>query len=240
MILLNLVYLSAPEPSGRGAEGEGEYPYDAFLSHSHANEARVERIAKALRDRYGLRIFLDKWEIHRGPIYAVCEEGIRKSRFLLLACTKASLSSDWVAYEEGIARDRDPQGRHIIPLRLDNAELPPRLNALRWYDFRDPAQEPVRLAELAGALGAELVVTSARRAPACSDDVGAFPPPPHYRFVGRARELRALERALARHRAVVASGSVDEVIARYAWLLAAELRKAEEQTANVSKPSSAA
>jgi len=199
----------SPGPSplqGRGGKGEGDYPYDAFLSYQHASEEQVERIATTLRDRYGLRIFLDKWEIHRGPIYAVCEEGIRKSRCLLLACTAASLASDWVAYEEAIARDRDPQGRHIIPLRLDEAELPPRLNALRWYDWRDPAQEPTLLAELAATLGGELAVMGARRAPARGDDVGAFPPPPRYRFIGRARELHQLERALARHRAVLISG----------------------------------
>jgi tetratricopeptide (TPR) repeat protein len=166
----------------------------------------VERIATALRDRYGLRIFLDKWEIHRGPIHAVVEEGIRKSRALLLACTADALRSEWVAAEEDIARAIDPRGRQIIPLRLDDAALPPRLSGLRWYDFRDPTQEAAALVELAAALGGELAVTAARRAPAAGDDVGAFPPPPRYRFVGRARELHELERAFGRHRAVLLSG----------------------------------
>jgi tetratricopeptide (TPR) repeat protein len=198
-----LVPATAGRPSSAPSD---DRPYDVFLSHHHTDSAVVERLATELRDRYGLRVFFDMWETAAGPIHAQCREGIRNSRFVLIAVSRSSLASDWVNAELDIARALDPRGRNIIPLLFEEVDLPPDLAALRWFDFRDP-QNPETLERLAATLGTRAAEVSqparTRRDPATGVEIGAFPRPPLYQFQGRAFELYRLEQALRHHRAVL-------------------------------------
>lgn len=198
---------------GSAVPGSGDrWRWDVFLSHTHDDSGRVEALARELRDRHGLRVFLDKWEIKSGPLHEQCREAIRASRFVLLAVSRRSLASDWVAAEHDMARAIDPRGRNVIPLVYETVELPPDLQALLWYDLRDPAQdeentrkiaETVRAKPGAGGGTGAAQVTGARREPAAGEEPGAFPRPPLYQFHGRAAELYRLERELRGHRAVL-------------------------------------
>jgi tetratricopeptide (TPR) repeat protein len=58
----------------------------------------------------------------------------------------------------------------------------------------------------AGAAWSERAATAARRPPATGQEAGAFPVAPRYAFVGRAWDLRQLERRLLEHRAVLLHG----------------------------------
>lgn len=188
-------------PTGDGAR------FDVFLSHQHADSDRVEKLAREFRDRHGLRVWLDKWEIPHGVIHERVREGIEGSRFLLLVVSCQTLDSKWVKAEQDIARAIDPRGQNIIPLLLEDVELPPELQALRWYDLSDAGHDRERVAEIAEAVGPRAVaaeqVVGSRRQPPAKGEQGAFPRPPLYHFHGRARELYQLERELRGHRAVL-------------------------------------
>jgi tetratricopeptide (TPR) repeat protein len=193
------------------------YEYDAFLSYTHADAGRVRAIHKLLTDRHGLRVFRDEKEMTPGPLHEQCREGTRKSRLLLLACSRRSLASDWVMAEHDMARARDPRGRNIIPLVLDDVPLPLDLKALLWLDFQNSSADERNTGKLAELIEASRVeggeAVADASAPAVAgrfrlatrdrDAVGAFPRAPVYGFQGRARELYDLERQFRSHRAVL-------------------------------------
>jgi hypothetical protein len=67
----------------------GDFAYDVFLSHSAADAPAAAAIAERLRAD-GLRVWLAAWEIRPGDdIGAVIEEGLRRSRALVL-CLSAN------------------------------------------------------------------------------------------------------------------------------------------------------
>ncbi|MCY2995052.1 MAG: tetratricopeptide repeat protein [Planctomycetota bacterium] len=211
---LALVPASAVPAGGHPAAlAEPEYEFDAFLSYTHADAQRVTAIHSRLTEQHGLRVFLDEKEIGPGPLHEQCREGLRRSRFLLIACSRRSLGSDWVLAEHDMARARDPRGQTIIPLVLDDVGLPLELKALLWRDFRDPAQDAQNAEQLAGqirtargrASGGDAAAVAGRFRLASRErsQVGAFPPEPVYGFHGRAHELYELERHFRAYRAVL-------------------------------------
>jgi tetratricopeptide (TPR) repeat protein len=202
---------AARAAANRLAATAQKFEFDAFLSYSHADAERVKAIHSQLTER-GLRVFLDEKEITHGPLHEQCRDGITKSRFLLLACSRHSLNSDWVLAEHDMARARDPRGRNIIPLVLDDVDLPLDLRALLWRSFANPGDDLQGIAAVASVMleqrSAVSPVTLAeksrfRLATRDKDDVGAFPPAPVYGFQGRAHELYDLERQFRSHRAVL-------------------------------------
>lgn len=198
-------------PSSPSVQPDQAKPFDVFLSHQHADSARVERLALQLKTRHGLRVWLDKWECGPGPLHDQCVRGVAQSRFVLLAVSRSALSSRWVAAEQDWARAGDPQGWRVVPLLFEDVPLPPDLQALHWQDFRDPAKDAESTAKLAALIpvafrsitGGRAAGGRVRLATRDREHVGAFPPAPVYGFHGRAHELYQLERRLRSHRAVL-------------------------------------
>jgi tetratricopeptide (TPR) repeat protein len=180
--------------------------FDVFLSHNSADKPRVERLAMLLKNRHGLRVWFDAWQVGRGLLHEQCVEGVKKSRVTLIACTNQALESNWVTDEKNWAFSIDRRGRNILPLLFEAIELPPDLLALMRVDFLDPAKDADQAAEIARLVGPPLDSEKQRpasRAPAGSAETGAFPRPPQYGFQGRARELYEVERQFRRHRAIL-------------------------------------
>ena len=181
--------------------------FDVFLSHNKNDKQRVEALARALSDKHGLRVWLDLWEMLPGTIEQQCEQGIRQSRFTVVAASRAALSSKWVDWEIKTAIGHDRQRTHIIPLRLEEMDLPEHLHDLLWIDLLDPAEDANGLARLA-SLVRSLDAEDARRRrgfrpPPERGQPGGFPRGPQYGFQGRARELYELERLFRRYRGIV-------------------------------------
>jgi hypothetical protein len=65
--------------------------FDVFLSHNSADKPRVERLAMLLKNRHGLRVWFDAWQVGRGLLHEQCVEGVKKSRVTLIACTNQAL-----------------------------------------------------------------------------------------------------------------------------------------------------
>jgi WD40 repeat protein/GTPase SAR1 family protein len=102
-----------------------DFQYDVFLSHSSKDKPVVRAIAKRLK-RDGLRVWFDEWVLKPGDsIPAKIEEGLERSRVLVLCMSANAFGSDWAQLEAGTFRFRDPlnRERRFIPLRLDDAPI---------------------------------------------------------------------------------------------------------------------
>ncbi|MCA1567554.1 MAG: TIR domain-containing protein [Acidobacteria bacterium] len=101
------------------------FKYDVFLSHSSKDKAAVRPLAERLRAD-GLRVWFDEWELKPGDnIPSKIEEGLERSRVLVLCMSAHAFGSDWAQLESYTFRFRDPlnKERRFIPLRLDDAPI---------------------------------------------------------------------------------------------------------------------
>lgn len=188
----------------------GEEPvrqFDLFLSHQHNDAARVEALARRLTEKHGLRVWLDAWESVPGKLEPQCETGIRNSRFTVVAGSQTALRSNWVQWEIDKHTELNPEEDRLVPVKFEELDLPPDLDALLWVDFTDPARDDDSTAYLARLLRSADAEDARRRrgfrSPAGKGEPGPFPPSPQYGFQGRARELYELERLFRSQRGIV-------------------------------------
>jgi hypothetical protein len=74
------------------------FDYDVFLSYSSKDRNAVHALAEKLRNA-GLRVWLDSWIIQPGdPIGLKIQQGLEKSRVLLMFMSKAYFASDGPAW----------------------------------------------------------------------------------------------------------------------------------------------
>ena len=77
------------------------FHYDVFLSHSSKDKLVVRGVAERLR-KDGLRVWFDEWEIRPGDsIPAKIEDGLERSRVLVLCMSAHAFGSDWAQLEAG-------------------------------------------------------------------------------------------------------------------------------------------
>ncbi len=133
----------------------GEFPYDVFLSHSAKDKPVVRDVAERLK-KDGLRVWFDEWEIRPGDSIertqsktAKIEEGLERSRVLVLCRSANAFGSDWAQLESGTFRFRDllnNERRFISILRggqsvaLSDETAIYRLNRAR-NDIRNGSQQ---------------------------------------------------------------------------------------------------
>jgi hypothetical protein len=102
-----------------------DFIYDVFLSHSSKDQALVRDVAERLRAD-GLRVWLDEWIIRpRDSITAKIEDGLERSRVLVLCMSAHAFGSGWAQLEAGTLRFRDPlnKDRRFVLLRLDQTPI---------------------------------------------------------------------------------------------------------------------
>lgn len=100
-----------------------QFTHDVFLSHSSKDKPAVRELAARLK-KDGVRVWLDEEQIKPGDsIPAKIEEGLERSRVLLLCMSVNAFDSDWEQLESGTFRFRDPLNKksRFIPMRLDDA-----------------------------------------------------------------------------------------------------------------------
>ena len=102
-----------------------DFPYDVFLSHSAKDKTVVRPLAERLRAN-GVKVWFDEWVLKPGDsIPSKIEEGLERSRVLVLCMSANAFGSDWTQLESGTFRFRDPlnKERRFLPLRLDDAPI---------------------------------------------------------------------------------------------------------------------
>lgn len=127
-----------------------QFRYDVFLSHSTKDKAVGRPLAERLR-KDGVKVWFDEWLLKPvDSIPAKIEEGLERSRVLVLCMSANAFGSDWAQLESGTFRFRDPlnKERRFLPLRLDDAPIKGSLAQflyINWLPaFRDQEYSKLR------------------------------------------------------------------------------------------------
>lgn len=145
-----------------------ERPFDTFLSHAHADKSVVDRVHGWL-ERAGLKVWYDATNLAAGAkIASQLGEAIGQCRSALVVTSKASVESGWVEDEWNLAsveRNRkSTRDFRVVPLRIDDCEVPRFLEATKWVDLGGARLDDVTAwAEVLDALADEEVDVSAVR-----------------------------------------------------------------------------
>jgi hypothetical protein len=111
-----------------------------FLSHASEDKERfVIPFATTLRER-GIDVWLDKWEILPGDslVDKLFEEGLKEADAVLIVISAASSTKPWVRQELNTAIvNRITRQTKVIPVVLDNSEVPESLRSLVWESIPD-------------------------------------------------------------------------------------------------------
>lgn len=144
--LLNDRMFSAQfEHSPRGAR--------VFISHSSLDKGFVKGLAVDLSAK-GHQPWVDEWEILAGEsIPERIGSGIEGADFVLVVLSRSSVESKWVEQEWQTKYWTEVNERriHVIPLLIDDCEIPTLLRPKKYVDFRDDYASALDL--LAKSLG---------------------------------------------------------------------------------------
>lgn len=116
------------------------YEYDVAISFAGEDRVHAEALAEALR-RYGISVFYDKYEkdilwgkdlyIHLSDLYQ------NKARYCVMFFSQYYVAKTWTKHELKAAQARalKEQQEYILPIRLDETEIPgilPTTSYLPW------------------------------------------------------------------------------------------------------------
>lgn len=113
-----------------------------FVSHASEDKDRfVLDFAKQLRAN-GVDAWLDKWEMLPGDslITKIFEEGIKDAQAVIVVLSKNSVEKPWVKHElDAACVKRINSGSKLIPVVIDDCEVPEVLKSTLWESIRDTA-----------------------------------------------------------------------------------------------------
>ncbi|UXY29939.1 toll/interleukin-1 receptor domain-containing protein [Streptomyces sp. HUAS TT20] len=109
----------------------------AFLSHASEDKASfTEPLARDLA-RLGIDPWLDRWEIRPGDslVQKLFDEGLATADAVVVIVSRHSATKAWVREEldQGMV-SRIERGTRLIPVRLDDVEVPAPLRHLVWHN----------------------------------------------------------------------------------------------------------
>jgi hypothetical protein len=105
-----------------------------FLSHSTTDDRLVSQVQAFLRAVNDGDVFNDIVSIPAGAeFWAEIEQGIEECERLVRIVSRDSIRSEWIQREVELARSL---GKPIIPVRIDNCDIPPFLATVNVLDFR--------------------------------------------------------------------------------------------------------
>jgi len=130
-------------------------PPRAFLSHASADKERfVLSFATRLRER-GVDVWLDKWEMLPGDslVDKIFEEGIAAADAMIVVLSRHSVASRWVREEMNAGFVARVQQRcRLIPVVIDDCEVPVALQATVWERIPDLRNYDEQLAHIVQAI----------------------------------------------------------------------------------------
>jgi hypothetical protein len=128
----------------------------AFLSHASEDKAGfAEPLARELA-RAGVEPWLDKWEIRPGDslVGKLFDEGLAAVDAVVVIVSAHSAGKRWVREElDAAVVSRINRATRLIPVRLDQAEMPAPLRHLVWIDSdRSPGAARAAADEIAATV----------------------------------------------------------------------------------------
>lgn len=140
--------------------------YDVFVSYSHDDKWWVhEWLLPRLTER-GLTVCIDTSDFEVGvPTLVNIEQAVSRSDRTILVLTPAWVESEWTEFESILAGTEDPAARRqtLLPLLLEDCDIPKRLQTITYADFRDEARWPAELDRLLGIIETERAVDDATK-----------------------------------------------------------------------------
>ncbi len=118
-----------------------------FICHSSVNKSFVRRLVARLK-KEGVEAWFDELEIRVGEsIYQKINEGLKQSDFFAIVLSKASMKSKWVQEELSSASTMEKylmKGIFVLPLLLEECEVPPLLLGRRYANFKEDSESAYR------------------------------------------------------------------------------------------------
>lgn len=121
--------------------GEPDETFDVFLSYAHTEAEAVESIAVKLEDKYGLRVWLDRWILIPGEHWQQeMAKGLDQAKTCAV-CVGSNTPSGWFREEIERALNRQSKDRtfRVIPVILptgDRGSIDDFLELRTWVDFK--------------------------------------------------------------------------------------------------------
>lgn len=125
-----------------------------FICHSHEDKSFARKLAIALAGA-GFKVWIDEAEIRIGDsLIGKIEAGIKETTHLIAIISNASITSRWCQEELRMAINRQIGGKSItvLPVVIDNCELPGFLQEKKYADFRNTRRFEQSFKELYEAL----------------------------------------------------------------------------------------
>ena len=117
-----------------------------FISHSSKDKAFVEALVEQLKEA-GVETWFDAHQLQPGDsIVQGIQDGLSDSDYLVVVISHNSVASKWVQAELNAAfmRAIEGKGTTLIPIRIDDAELPPLIADRVYIDFRASFMDGLR------------------------------------------------------------------------------------------------
>ncbi|MGH9854734.1 MAG: toll/interleukin-1 receptor domain-containing protein, partial [Blastocatellia bacterium] len=133
-----------------------DHEYDLFLSHASEDKVWCEMLAERLRNA-SIRVWFDGWELQPGDhLLARLNEGLKRSRKMVAVWSANYFRDDktWTL-AEGFSQQHKSvlaSDRPLIPLLIEDCDVPPTFLNLVQLDFRNPDDFELRLRQLIEAL----------------------------------------------------------------------------------------
>ncbi|HTC48455.1 MAG TPA: TIR domain-containing protein [Candidatus Aquilonibacter sp.] len=120
-----------------------------FLSYSSSDKAVAQQIASRIRENGNVWLF--EWEVKVGDsLLARIEADLKAADYILVLLSKQSIASAWFRREltAGLTRELDARAVTIVPVRLEDCEIPEHLVNRSGIDLRqDVASRTSQLTE---------------------------------------------------------------------------------------------
>jgi len=110
-----------------------------FISYSRVDHFFAELVKIKLEEK-DISVWVDKGQLRPGNDWRMgIDKGISGCSVVLLALSDHSAKSSYVTYEWASAMGK---GKPIIPVRLNECQMHPKLDPIQYLDFSNPISQP--------------------------------------------------------------------------------------------------
>jgi len=117
-----------------------------FISYCHKDKDFVDELAAHLV-KAKAHIWIDRWELHVGDsIVTKIQAAIQEASALIVVLSEASVASEWCKKEinAGLVRELEERRVVVLPVLLEDCEIPLFVREKMYADFRTNCDEGLR------------------------------------------------------------------------------------------------
>lgn len=126
-----------------------------FVSHASEDKERFVIPFSTALLRRGIDAWVDRWEMLPGDslVDKIFEEGLKEAAAVIIVLSKVSVTKRWVREELNAAVvARIGKGTKLIPIVLENCDVPEALRSTVWESVADPSDFEVCLSRVVDAV----------------------------------------------------------------------------------------